>query len=253
MWEILVLPSYTHSWNLGNLPRLLGPIAAGGMGFFLYAAAATGALLSITKNSNRRLIVGILFIGVISTDLFLSRTSWNSQMNISSLRLFYPLIGLACLLGSDLIMSFPVIPRNLALTIILIDTGMRGGVYLKNMSLDSGIDSTRSEAATWINAHIPSDSQVGLSRYPEPAHTPPFRYDHYHLVIFQNVADLKLPPEYLVIDHAARKNIALWTKKNYALIKSFEPVSIGWATVRDDSFFANTGIYIYKRSGLPEK
>jgi hypothetical protein len=139
----------------------------------------------------------------------------------------------------------------LAAAALLAEAGLRAGVYLENMRLDSGPGATRAAAASWIEANVREGESVGLVRFPEPAHTPPFRYDRYRLIIFERPEDLspKRLPEYIVVDEDGRASIDNWAKNYYDVSASFVPFGAGWVRVESYSSFINAGMYVYRRRG----
>ncbi|MCX5797435.1 MAG: glycosyltransferase [Elusimicrobia bacterium] len=246
LWETTVYPAHVRDFG-GNLASLLGPWAVGGLGSVLYAAAAMALLIALVRPEPRRRILALMFVvgfGVLW--LFIARF-WGFA-GPGMVRFFYPFWGLACLLAADLICAakIPGWIRVLLLAAAFADSGLRSWVYLQNFHLDAGPYSTRLQAADWIDAHIPAGASIGLTRYPQPAHTPPFRYDRYRLVIFERPEFLKLGqrPEYLVTDAGNRPELAPLTE--YRMIQAFESYRLAWVGV-DDTNFANISFFIYGR------
>jgi hypothetical protein len=96
---------------------------------------------------------------------------------------------------------------------------------------------------------VPAGASVGLTRYPEPAHTPPFRFDRYALVLFESTAALgKKRPDFIVVDAEGAAKVEAGLGAEYAVAASFEPVAVLWGRAVDDSFFANGTARVYARS-----
>ena len=248
-WEIALYPSPAAGWSRGLL-TLLGPTAWAGLGPGLWLAAALGLLLP-WRGAHRRFLSLVWTFEFLVLWLGLSRYWPFGGTGVGVLRLYYPLIGLACLLAGDFIARLPRSAAVAALCLILADAVPRSAVYLENMRSDCGPRSTSRQAASWIDEHVAGGSSVGLVRYPEPAHTPPFHYDRYRLVIFETPKLLPVArlPDYLVVDGEGLSTLEALVPAEYAVCASFLPRRALWARVRDDSFFANTGFFVCKRKG----
>jgi hypothetical protein len=135
-----------------------------------------------------------------------------------------------------------------ALAVVFVDCGLRSWVYLQNFHIDAGPCSTRAQAAEWIDAHIPVGATVGLARYPQPAHTPPFRYDRYRLVIFERPEFLtpRQRPDYVVFDEQSRGDMPALIRSGYELAQSFASYQLAWARAEEGAF-PNEGFYILYR------
>ncbi|MFA6003304.1 MAG: hypothetical protein WC881_04475 [Elusimicrobiota bacterium] len=166
-----------------------------------------------------------------------------------SLRLFYPFIAVALLLGADWLVSLrPVWGLGLGLLVAL-ETAAGAGVTLENLRRSAGPDSAGRRAAAWIETHVPAGASVGLTRRPEPAHTPAFRYDRYRLMICDRVADLKEPPGWIVVEGAARPYMDSLLQKSYHLAAAFPRYEFAGIRLTSDPFI-NGAFYIYER-GAP--
>ncbi|OGR82378.1 MAG: hypothetical protein A3J74_02880 [Elusimicrobia bacterium RIFCSPHIGHO2_02_FULL_57_9] len=243
-WEMEVFAAPSFNLTLQGFGALLGNFAVS-MGPALAILAAAGSLAALGRREWRRLLALVLW-GVFAV---LWAWFWRFAPDPGYTRFYYPVMALACVLGADALWSgsWPKIFKVFITALILMDSGLRSFVYLRNMVLDSGVQSTRMQAASWIDANIPPGSSVGLVRYPEPAHTPPFRYDRYRLVFFNSAEVLGDEyPDYLVVDAEGQGPIDNLAKNKYDRTRSFLPMGIGWARVTDKSSFINADIYIYK-------
>jgi hypothetical protein len=94
---------------------------------------------------------------------------------------------------------------------------------------------------------IPEGTTLGLPRYPQPAHSPLFRFDRYHLVVFESLEHLSPGkyPDYLVTDFQGLDSARL-ARAGYVLAKEFRPYKLGWTDLTAEKFF-NTSIYIFRR------
>ncbi len=218
-----------------------------GMGPFLAIVAAAGVLGSLASGVGGRRLLAATVLGC-AVPIFVRFGFFTAP---GFLRLYYPLVAVAVLLGVDLLWRLKPRWRALAAALLLADTGLRGVAALENMRLDSGPSSTRARAAAWIEAHVPAGSRVGLSRYPEPAHTPPLRFDRYHWVITDRLESLKpgQSPRFLVLGESGREALGDPSKAGYRKAAEFRPWEPGWAKARDNSVFANMAFTIYERGG----
>jgi len=251
LWETTVYAGHVGDWQsrLSQLPRLLGPWAAAGLGPLLYALSVPALALALLRPEPRRRTLALMFVvgfGVLW--VFLSRF-WG-WMDAGALRFFYPFGGLTCLLAADLVCAWraPRWIKVLVLAAVFADSGLRAWVYLENYRLDAGPRSTRAQAAAWIDENVAPGAKMGLLRYPQPAHVPPFRYDRYHLVVFERPEFLmpRQRPDYLVVDAEGRGSLALLTQADYELAKAFPSYGLAWARVGEGTF-ANTSIFIFRR------
>ncbi|MEK7382202.1 MAG: hypothetical protein AAB262_02840, partial [Elusimicrobiota bacterium] len=166
------------------------------------------------------------------------------------LRLYYPAAALGVLFAADLLSALhsPAL-AGLLLAGVLADTGLRGAVYLENLRREAGPSSTKALAADWVDANIQAGASVGLLRYPEPAHTPPFRWDRLRLVVFESFRDLKARPvpEWIVASASGWDAVDEGLRSRYDEARSFAPARLLWAAPRDDSFFADAGMTVQRR------
>jgi hypothetical protein len=223
-----------------------------GMGVGLAALAMGGAAMALARPGERRLVAIVFWVALS----FLWAQFWSLAGDVGCLRLYLSVMALACLMGADLLWSgrWPRSIKLLVLIVLLSNSAAGSLVFLHNMQLDSGSGSTRERATDWIERNIPPGTSIGLLRYPEPAHTPPFRYDLYHLTLFDRpeALDPTRLPEYLVLDEEACRSVDKWSKKHYDLLIAFVPAKVAWARLTDYSTFINGPMFVYRRktSGL---
>jgi hypothetical protein len=238
-WEL----SYARSPLALRLPELgtvMSRLASNGMGPALFALAAAGLLAALTERRRERRFLAWAFLPACAAvyGLLSARAGFLTFQHY-----YYPLVAWACLLAALWVSELERLPRALLVAAVLLTSGFKSGVYLANMALGSGPESTRMRCAHWIEANVPQGATVGLPRYPEPSSTPYFRYDRYALVIFQDPKLLKFLPEYVVTDESARASIE--ALGGYERAATFAPVLARWAT--DEGFFANAPMYVYRR------
>lgn len=251
LWELTVYPGARSALDWGTVSSFWGAGLTSALGAALYAAALAGFVWSArSKDARRRLLclAAAACFAVLWTGMtFL----WGFISGTGATRFFYPLVALGCVFAADALLNarLPAPARVAALAAVLLDSGLRGGVYLLNMRLDSGPASTRASAAAWLETHAPAGASVGLTRYPQPAHTPSFRYDRFELVVFDKADSFKGKgyPDFVVADGFDRPRAE--ELPGYEPAASFLPAPLGWAKVTDDSFFANTPMFVYRRKG----
>jgi hypothetical protein len=246
-WELEVLlpPGARLDW--GKLPGLFTVVLPAGLGCVAAVLGGIGLLACLRRNDPRRLLLAASTLLLLAW--FWSRY-WFVGMEPSTVRLFYPLVPLLALFAADLLGRLPGRATLAALlALCLLEAAPSAAAYLENMRLDSGARSTRARAADWIDANVPAGASVGLTRYPEPAHTPPFRFDRYALVLFESTAALgKRRPDFIVVDAEGAAKVEAGLGSEYAVAASFEPVKVLWGRAADDSFFANGTARVYARS-----
>lgn len=243
-WEFLVyMPARApQNWRFA-LDGLRGAVAGTGAAWVLAAFAA--AAWAVRRGGARRAL-GALFLGGFAL-VWLRFGGWSASP--ASLRFAYPLLGLGSVLAADAAFSLPGAPLGaVLLALVLVDVTARGGAVLRNLAAQSGPDSTRSAAADWIDAHVPAGAEMGLTRFPEPAHTPPFRWDRLRLVVFENAAALGgRTPSWLAVDAAGLSALDPSLLARYETAASFPARSFLWATPHDDALFADAGMFILRR------
>ncbi|MDE1976049.1 MAG: glycosyltransferase family 39 protein [Elusimicrobia bacterium] len=249
-WELTIYVGHGTSGFASSLAAVARGWASGlGDAFTLVMVGAVAAALA-KGGKDRRFVV--LSSAVVFLSLWVAFTKlWGFANSPFVLRYYYALIGPMCVLAADWLANDLPPAAGLALIgIILLESGVHSLVYYRNMALDSGPSSTRLSAAAWVEGHVPRGASVGLLNYPEPAHTPPFPYSRYRLVIFNKPSALSPheAPRYVVLDEEGRASMRPWLAGRYTEIKAFAPWSILGFKADDASFYANTGIYIYRKS-----
>lgn len=252
-WDLTYYAPEGGSWTLSSLVSLLGEGWAGAVGPVAYACTGAGFLAALRRGGETRRLAWMLAALFALLWLLFGRF-YAFGLSGGGIRYYYPLIGLGCVLAGDFLARLSERRPALAgalLAAALLDGGLRSGVYLENMRRGAGAASTRRQAADWIEANVPAGSTIGLTRYPEPAHTPPFRYDRYTLVIFDRPERLDAAglPGHVVAAEENRRPFEEWAGGRYRLAGSFLPVNLGWARPTDPQFYANAGIFVYERKG----
>lgn len=249
-WETTVFVPLVPGLDFGRLALLLSSNIPAGLGWPLWVLAVAGFAFWTVRGDSVR---PTLAVSCVIVFLLLWGKFSYAGVGPGVVRLYYPLVALACLAAADFLAAGPA-PRwakGVIAAAVLADVALRGGVCLANMRADAGPDSTRYEAARWIEANVPAGASVGLTRYFEPAHAPYLRYDLYHLVIFQSAdrLDPKRLPDWIVVDQEGFDEIDTWSQKNYHEARAFFPTRAGWARVVDDTLNANAGFHILRRDG----
>jgi hypothetical protein len=223
------------------------------LGTALAAASVGGLGYVLIKKERLPRLVGFVLVGVFAALWILFGNLYTPGTNGAGIRYYYPLFSVACILAAYGLSRVPGRWRVLLLGAVLLDTGIRGITYAENMRLGSGASSNFNLASDWIETNIAPGSSIGLARYPEPSHTPPFRYDRYKLVIFQHPEMLKPAgyPEYMVLDPEGLGSLRGWENGRYEIFKVFPPFRLGWSRTDDPNFFANQAVYVLRRVGKP--
>ena len=247
-WETQVYAPASLSLGLGGLPSFMKTTGQG-MGWLLLMAAAVAFLAAACRPGWRRTVALVMTVCFL---VLWSRFAGFSA-DAGALRLYYPLVALACLLVGDFIgaLPWPTSAQIVVLALLLLDGGMRSAAVLRNLSLAAGPRSNQALAADWIEANVPPGSQLGLVRFPEPSHVPPLRFDRYRLRLFERPEDVApgQEPEYLLVDDQGRALIDNWAQNKYDALVSFLPPGVLWARLNDGSAFINGGVFVYRRKG----
>lgn len=168
----------------------------------------------------------------------------------SALRVHYAPFALACVLGGLLVARLPRAAAAALLTLALVESSARGLPYYANMAASAGPAATRERAADWIDANVPAGAVVGLLRFPEPPHTPPFRWNRVALRIFDKPealgADL---PEWIVAHRRGWDGVEESFRKRYDEAADFPPLAPLGLAPTDEHFFVNAGFVVLRRAG----
>lgn len=245
-WELTIYSPSRFSLAPHYLISFLST-APSNLGWALSALCMAGVTRGLFADPKRRALAALTVIGGL---LVLGRFS-NFAGTIGAMRLVYASAALAVVLAADFVASLPRPAAALVLAAALAETGLRGTVYLDNLRREAGPRSTRVAAADWIDANIPAGASVGLLRYPEPPHTPPFRWDRVGLVAFSTPEDLDgtTPPEWLVARETSWNELDPSFRSNYSVASAFPSSSPAGVAPNDDSFFANAGMLVLRRAG----
>jgi len=243
-WEFLVyMPARAAASRGFVLDGLRG--AFDGAGAPWTAATFMAAAWAVSRGGPRRALGALFLAGFVL--VWWRFSAWAASP--ASLRFAYPLLGVGCALAADAAFSLPLAPLGgILLALVLVDTGARGAAVVSNLAAEAGPDATRTAAADWIDAHVPAGAEVGLARFPEPAHTPPFRWNRLKLVVFENAAALGArTPDWLVVDSGGAEGLGPDLRARYDVAASFPARSFLWATPHDDALFANEGMLVLRR------
>lgn len=225
--------------SIRGLLALLGPRFASAVGAPLLVLAALG-LFRRGKEPGEDVVAWSLGLGLAYLWLGLALL-WHFSTGPGAARFFYALYPLMAVLGV-VWAARAKIPAWLGALLLLAafaDAGRRSLVYLENMRSET----TRSQAAAWVEQNVPAGSSLGLTRYPQPATTPPIRFDRYKLVIFSDPAllDKKTRPERVLTDESGKSMMKGWEVE-----AEFQPLLTNISPIQDDSFFANAPMYVLR-------
>ncbi len=170
----------------------------------------------------------------------------------AALRLFYVPVLLSFILGAVAVekSKLPKPFKAAVFVLLLVESGLRGGVALANLHLDQTPLSTFSRAASWIEANVKPGDSVGLPRYPEPSHTPRFRYDRYELVVFQRpeALDPRKLPKWVVADDMDLERFESWSAGRYKTAAVFAPARLGPLDPAAYTPFVNQEMRVYEKN-----
>ncbi len=244
-WELMVYSPSSFSLRTRGLVAFVTRVVPEEIGIGLGSLAALGILRGLFAGSQRRLLSILIFGGGV---LVLGRFS-SFAASTSSMRLHYAGVALAVVLAADLIAALPRPMRAILLAAALAETGARASAYLLNLHREAGAFSTKTHAADWIDAHIPGGANVGLLRFPEPAHTPNFRWDRMRLTIFEAPKDLAgvALPEWIVVSERGWAALDPTFQARYATAAAFPAATFLGLRPGDDSFFSNAGMLVLQR------
>ncbi|HVA65701.1 MAG TPA: glycosyltransferase family 39 protein [Elusimicrobiota bacterium] len=254
-WELTIYVGHGSSGFSYSLAAVARGWASG-LGYALSLVMAGAIAAALVKGGKERRFV-VFSSAIVFLSLWIAFTKlWGFANSPFVLRYYYALIGPMCVLAADwLANGLPSIAGPALIGIVLLESGVHSLVYYRNMALDSGPSSTRLSAAAWVDSHVPRGASVGLLNYPEPAHTPPFPYSRYRLVIFNKPSALspREEPRYMVLDEEGRASMRSWLARRYTEIKTFPSWGILGFKADDASFYANAGIYVYRKSPAPSR
>jgi hypothetical protein len=249
LWDFTVYVPHgeARGGTVAGFLALMGR-AWGSLGAALSSLVLAGLGLAAFRKERAPRVVACVTLAMFAALWLLFGRFYTFGLNASGIHYYVPLFAPACLLAALTLKRVPKPWRAVLLAVVLIDTGARGGAVLINMRAASGPRAAMNRAADWIEANVPAGSSVGLARYPEPSHTPPFRYDRYRLVIFAQPELVKpgAEPRYVVVDGEGRGAFGGWLESRYELLQAFEPAALGWARVEDFPFYANPAAYVFK-------
>lgn len=245
-WELTVFSPSQFALHARDLAAFAGRVVPEELGVALGSLAAVALARGLIADPRRRLLSLLVIGGGV---LVLGRFP-QFAASTSSMRLHYAGAALATLLAADLLSVLPRPAAALLLAVTLAETGARGTAYLENLRREAGPASTKALAADWIDARVPAGAEVGLLRFPEPAHTPPFRWDRVRLVVFESTAALdgRTPPEWIVAREGGWDALDPAFRARYAVAAGFPPARPFGLVPRDDSFFANAGMLVLRRT-----
>ncbi len=242
-WEFLVyMPARAPSSWLFPLDGLRG--AAAGAGVLWTAAAFPSAALALRRGGPRRALGAVFLAGFFL--VWLRFSGWAATP--ASLRFAYPLLGIGAVLIADAAADMPRAAGAALVCALLVDAGARAAAVCRSLWAEGGPASTRAAAADWIDANIPAGDEIGLLRAPEPAHTPPFRWDLKRLVLCPDAASLAArAPRWLALDKAQRASLPPELAARYATAAEFARPKFLWARADDDALFADEPMFVLRR------
>ncbi len=252
-WETTIYPAGGGASSLFSVAWFFGRPLTRAMGAGLETLCALGIWQSFRRGGSReaRFCAAVLLVATAVLALAVGLL-WGFVSGPGAARFFFPLFGLACVLAGSWAAAGRARPWLRAVLVVaaLAELSARSAVYLRNFAADAGPASTRAQAAGWISAHIPAGSSVGLARYPQPFGTPPFRYDLYRLIVFEDPSLLapRGRPDWIVADAGDGQRLEQALPGAYTLAAAFEPRWTALAPLADDSFFANSAMYIFRRA-----
>lgn len=168
----------------------------------------------------------------------------------SALRVHYAPFALACVLGGLLVARLPRAAGAAVLIFALTESTVRGLPYYANMAAASGPAATRERAADWIDANIPAGAVIGLLRFPEPPHTPPFLWSRVALRIFDKPEALgSALPEWIVAHRCGWNKLDAAFRRRYDEAADFPPRTSLGRTPTDEHFFVNAGFVVLHWAG----
>lgn len=249
-----------YAWEMNYATRAAGPtlasvldvlwnLASGaGMGGALFLLSAYGLVVSFRKDKTTRFLASAFALNAAALWLLLAKFAGGF---VGFARYYYPLVGFACVLAGAAVAGLPKRWRVAVLSVALLDLGLGSFVYLVNMRRDSSEISTRAQAALWIDEKIPLGASVGLLRYPDPVHTPLFKWNRVKLLIFdkpESLDEAKSYPDYLVYDQDAAPTFNRWSRGRYEEIVLFVPYALGrWRMTSGEASAINPEIHIMRK------
>jgi dolichol-phosphate mannosyltransferase len=245
-WERMFFSPSKSLPTFAGMRALSLRVAPEGLGTALAALTGAGLVRALFSDGRRRMLAALILVGAF---LVLGAFPQFALMP-SSLRLHYAAAALCVVLAADMLSALPRPAALAVLAAVLADTALRGGVYLENLRREAGPASTRVLAADWIDSNVPAGAEVGLLRYPEPAHTPAFRWNRVKLVVFESTQALagRKIPEWAVADRMSWELEDAGFRGKYAFAQDFPSARLPWAAPRDDSFFANQDMVVLRRT-----
>ncbi|MBI4371706.1 MAG: glycosyltransferase [Elusimicrobia bacterium] len=242
-WELTVYAPSRFAPSLAAARALAAGALPEGLGVGLALLAGWGLLSALFRDAGRRALALTVLAGGL---LVLARFP---EPDLGAMRLYYPLAALAVVLAAD---ALAAAPRTVALalfTAVLVETSARGAVYLADLAAEAGPAATRLAAGRWIEENVPPGASLGLLRYPEPAHTPLFRWDRRRLVVFESARALdgRVPPDWIAAPARGWEGVDPGLRMRYDVAREFPSARLFGRAARDGSFFANATMLVLRR------
>lgn len=246
-WELTAYSPALIGLSWSSARELISHGLPRGVGFLSAVLLAIGTLAGLRAEDRRvRALSCLTTLGGVLLWIRFSPLGGGE----SALRVHYAPFALACVLGGLLVARLPRSVAAAVLILALSEATVRALPYYANMSAASGPAATRERAADWIDTNIPAGAVVGLLRFPEPPHTPPFVWNRVALRIFDKPEALGAAlPEWIVAHRRGWDNLDAAFRKRYDEAADFPPRSPLGRIPTDEHFFVNAGFVVLHRAG----
>ena len=144
----------------------------------------------------------------------------------------------------------------LLLVVVFCSTGRAALSTAYDFYVESRPDAPRVRAGQWINAHVPKEAAVGMSKLPTNYNVPPFRlYDHPLYIGPFSVGSLpagERPAYYILTDRDGSIDARLCETSGWQLVQTFSASTIFLGGHAKKILpYVNPNIYIFKQKAMP--